>query len=906
MATIKHYNVNTPPTANSPEGQYFVRRSDNPDRFDVYIVSNRTVKKQENNDDEVAKIHSASPVINVDKEYPLSGGFHTLNSALASIPENRRKENLVITFLTDGNNTGIWQYCSNNLSEWSNPENWKDRDTQKIQQQLSEMQEETQECLVEMQKDIDAVDIRNEIVYKAADADYEGEIFTEYSNPVAMAKGAYYRNGNDETLLFNRIRFKGNPNVTKANMSVRVYKFTGSFPSVSPWKMNALSGLTLLKEEVQTWVADDSFREIVFDKTKLKTDETIFVMFARANTEPITVRPVVPVFVSDTEGKNGLLASYQASFNWQSNADYYLSGITFSTPLWLELRNTDLLKKEDTEILFEKNYATKENFMTLETTAYELSKQYLRTPYPSGYRSNCLVIPVYRDTEFNIIRMDGAYRHVQGGSIGPANVYFKLFAVPDLSQKTSFAYQDIAPYLIYEGHSVWDYEFKERELLMDNIVKIKAPVALYMVISSNNGQVAWIKRSSENVVNGLYPYFYYSGLTPFDDTATYQRSFFSYPFSLGIKSDAIVQKDQEIAADRARITALEANFPARRIITPDTFYAIRQKEMLIYYDACAFGKDNLLNSPQDLYIDINCPSLQNAVQSTGLRYERYWKIEPARIASQYPVGTYPITFNAYRGDVLLSSRTANIQMLPADVKFTEEKTIILCGDSLTANGMIAKACYDTIVSQGSVPPKLIGTKGVAPYNHEGISGLTFNDYSGIRSPFYINGKLDVTAYRNRLGVANPLDAAVILLGANDCILNQTGNSISGAETIINAILEDSPDCKIILQLVSPDNNGISGWQVYGGSLKRSYQANMWKLRAALYDHFSSEEWQGKVEFGQAVYGLDRYYGYPNEQRPISSFIPDTTEYFNTNAIHPNEAGYNQLGYGYALQLLSLQ
>ena len=56
MATMKFYNVNVPPTAASPEGTYYVKRVDNADRIDTYVVSNGAVKKQENNDENIAQI----------------------------------------------------------------------------------------------------------------------------------------------------------------------------------------------------------------------------------------------------------------------------------------------------------------------------------------------------------------------------------------------------------------------------------------------------------------------------------------------------------------------------------------------------------------------------------------------------------------------------------------------------------------------------------------------------------------------------------------------------------------------------------------------------------------------------------------------------------------------------------
>ncbi|MCC8146859.1 MAG: hypothetical protein LIO93_10605, partial [Bacteroidales bacterium] len=125
MATIKHYNVNTPPAASSPEGQYFVKRPDNPDRFDVYIVSNRTVKKQENNEETIAQIGRDTPVINVDKDYPLPSGFYTLTSAISEIPTDRRKQGLIITYLIDADTSETIQFNSNDVNKFLDETVWK-------------------------------------------------------------------------------------------------------------------------------------------------------------------------------------------------------------------------------------------------------------------------------------------------------------------------------------------------------------------------------------------------------------------------------------------------------------------------------------------------------------------------------------------------------------------------------------------------------------------------------------------------------------------------------------------------------------------------------------------------------------------------------------------------------------
>ena len=47
MAIMNFENVNTPPTTASQEGTYYVKRADNPDCIDIYVVSKGAVKKQE-------------------------------------------------------------------------------------------------------------------------------------------------------------------------------------------------------------------------------------------------------------------------------------------------------------------------------------------------------------------------------------------------------------------------------------------------------------------------------------------------------------------------------------------------------------------------------------------------------------------------------------------------------------------------------------------------------------------------------------------------------------------------------------------------------------------------------------------------------------------------------------------
>ena len=55
MATMKYFNRNTPPTTGSADGTYYVKRADNQDRIDTYVVSQGVVKKLENSEEKAVQ-----------------------------------------------------------------------------------------------------------------------------------------------------------------------------------------------------------------------------------------------------------------------------------------------------------------------------------------------------------------------------------------------------------------------------------------------------------------------------------------------------------------------------------------------------------------------------------------------------------------------------------------------------------------------------------------------------------------------------------------------------------------------------------------------------------------------------------------------------------------------------------
>ena len=122
MAAMKFYNSRTVPTPDSPEGTYYVKRPDNSDRIDVYIVSNWSVKKLENNDGKIAQLATDSAVLNISQ---INNKYdYTSSSARAAVTEPNRWIGREIRYKTASG----WvneQFIGNDITNWDDGSLWK-------------------------------------------------------------------------------------------------------------------------------------------------------------------------------------------------------------------------------------------------------------------------------------------------------------------------------------------------------------------------------------------------------------------------------------------------------------------------------------------------------------------------------------------------------------------------------------------------------------------------------------------------------------------------------------------------------------------------------------------------------------------------------------------------------------
>ena len=158
----------------------------------------------------------------------------------------------------------------------------------------------------------------------------------------------------------------------------------------------------------------------------------------------------------------------------------------------------------------------------------------------------------------------------------------------------------------------------------------------------------------------------------------------------------------------------------------------------------------------------------------------------------------------------------------------------------------------------------------------GDTTITFTSWTvGGSNPLWnsVTNELDFTHYRKDLcGLSTPLDICNIQLGVNDSMggLKTTKTdwleTLNAATAIIDAILRDSPDCKIIINLAGMDCPNPTGWASLHGlassDLKRTYQVNNYYLRTYLNELIEArDDYNTNVFIGQSVMGINRWYGY---------------------------------------------
>jgi hypothetical protein len=323
--------------------------------------------------------------------------------------------------------------------------------------------------------------------------------------------------------------------------------------------------------------------------------------------------------------------------------------------------------------------------------------------------------------------------------------------------------------------------------------------------------------------------------------------------------------------------------------------AIIGKEVNIYFE-------NILNDRANKY-------LINVICNIGKQQNERWICVPDA------AGTYPMTIEIYKDFSLVTSVTTSVVVKNASVGNGVNKKMLVIGDSTTANS-IALTEVANLFSTDVMDISLIGTKGTAPVQHEGVSGWTTNHfYTNIASPFVFSGVFDFAQYMATNGYSG-LNYVVINLGIND-VFGYTDDATLNAQitailaqyqSIIDNIKAYDANIKIGLGVTIPPNNSQDAFGEDSGcsQTRWRYKRNNYIWAKALINQFKNKEVNGIYLIPLNV-NIDTEHNMGSQSVAVNARNTDTVVRATPNSgIHPAYSGYYQIADIYYYWLKSFE
>jgi len=301
---------------------------------------------------------------------------------------------------------------------------------------------------------------------------------------------------------------------------------------------------------------------------------------------------------------------------------------------------------------------------------------------------------------------------------------------------------------------------------------------------------------------------------------------------------------------------------------PNKIYAVEGKPLNIYFD-------NIIHEASEYNIDV--------ISARGIHYDK-------RVGSLSGTpGELPITIEAYDGQKRVASKGVTLKTV-STTNGSGTKNVLFIGDSTTNAGKYTQALLDSFVGD-SMNVQLFGTRGTTPNLHEGRSGWSGAVYTksaslaGTTNAFWnpTTSKFDFAYYMNQQGYSS-LDYVFIHLGINDIFNYATVEEAKAGvpsilahfETIIASIKAFSSTIRIALMVTIPPNATQTAFgSAYGAGQTR------WRYKAVYH------EWLRQFIAKYDNRELENLYLVPiHAQLNTESHISD--------AVHPNDAGYDEM------------
>jgi hypothetical protein len=425
-------------------------------------------------------------------------------------------------------------------------------------------------------------------------------------------------------------------------------------------------------------------------------------------------------------------------------------------------------------------------------------------------------------------------------------------------------------------------------------------------ILPESGRVTITLNTKVTLYAGQYVWIYYTGstnmrvwLTDNDGNTRcgmyFQGNINTYRYSTDI---TLFTKKGDIVDLYERLGDTGDKRTAPLLTLPDRLYVVAGREQRFYYNQFIYG----IESSHDNTL-LNCRCEIKGPSNTVLGSNKSLCANDCFAIHTKTAGSYPMTLNVYdqyMNPVAQKFFTVCVKAIPT----LSQKSILMLGDSWTDINNLDRG-YTSYLNKAlkelGITMNFIGTRdaGTSGLKHEGIGGYSWPSFAGPGSPLWNDtaGSLDFTWYRTvKCGLSAPLDYCNIQLGVNDCL---SGNltttkegwapNLAAVTTLLDLILADSPNCKIIVNLSGLDAPTNTGWGIlYGvGSQKTIFQLNSYYLRTYINELITArDDYDVNVFTGQSILGVNRWFGYGYTDRRY--------RYFKVNLDEMTEGDINKM------------
>lgn len=331
-----------------------------------------------------------------------------------------------------------------------------------------------------------------------------------------------------------------------------------------------------------------------------------------------------------------------------------------------------------------------------------------------------------------------------------------------------------------------------------------------------------------------------------------------------------------------------------QLTLPPTIYAVPGIEHSLYFDNIV-----LTQTPEAYRFQVVC--------ELGTTAQRRWTCTP----TADDVGTVPLTVRVTSDSgELLGEATSTLRIVPAKAGRDKKIRLLIVGDSLTNATAYPNRIADLLQQPNNPKWTMLGThrpasaaSGVA---HEGYGGWTWARFAThyepnpdpaqrkFSSPFvFVDDnqapQLNVAKYLQEHCDGQAPDYVIFLLGINDCF-GAPPDDPAGMDARISTMLQHADTFLADFRKAAPNAH-------FGICLTPAANARQAAFAANYGDRYSRWGWK-RIQHRVVQRQLQHFADSPEQNRsliPTQLNIDPVDGYPENNGVHPNQAGYNQIG-----------